>query len=282
MTSRLRSSVPSPRKLLFAPIAFAMLLSPGQLPAQNPTQLEEHTPPDGPFYPGAPKSSSRVQGAIGDYIFRLYGTVLLNVSISDAVIIGQEVPLWALPANINVTFPDGSMRRSGAVGDTIFTARQSILGVQVSQKDGAGWRASGLFEMDFFGSRPNDGNQPQSRFVNQPRLRRGYLQLDNGDWRIVAGQDKAILAPLDPISLSHVAIPLGATAGNLWAWLPQARVENRHKFGGSTLLIQAGILAPSFGDGCLNDQVGVGGTALDNTFSGNGSRSIQPFYHQRV
>src|SRR6185295_12274210 len=144
------------------------------------------------------------------------------------------------------------------VGDTIFTARQTIFGLQVSQKTAtAGWNVSGLIEMDFAGSRPVDttpSTQAQNRFFNQPRLRRGYVQLDHGDWRIVAGQDKAILAPLDPISLSHVATPLGATAGNLWAWLPQARVENRTKFGGTTLLVQAGILAPSFGDARLNDQ----------------------------
>ena len=264
------------------PFAVATMLLPGHLPAQD-TQLEEHTPPDGPYYPGAPKSSSRVQGALGDYIFRVYGTVLLNVSMSDAIQVGQEVPLWSLPPGIPVTFPDGTQRRSGAVGDTIFTARQSILGVQVSQRTAsAGWNASGLIEMDFFGARPVDtGTQPQNRYFNQPRLRRGYLQLDKGDWRIVAGQDKVILAPLDPISLSHVAIPLGATAGNLWAWLPQVRVENRRKFGDNTLLVQAGILAPSFGDQRLNDQTGINGSAIDS-FSGNGSRGRQPFYQARI
>jgi len=287
MTFRLCRSVPSPRKLLFAPLAFAMLFTTGQLPAQNPTTLEEHTPPDGPFYPGAPKSSSKLQATVGDYIFRLYGTVLLNVSMSDAVIVGQEVPLWPLPPAIPVNYPDGTQQRSGSVGDTIFTARQSILGVQVSPKESrSGWSASGLIEMDFFGSRPADtGLQAQNRFFNQPRLRRGYLQLDKGDWRLVAGQDKAILAPLDPISLSHVAIPLGATAGNLWAWLPQVRIENRHKFGGSTFLVQAGVLAPSFGDNRLNDQSSLTttgtGTAIDN-FSGNGARARQPFYEARL
>jgi hypothetical protein len=29
-----------------------------------------------------------------------------------------------------------------------------------------------------------------------------------------------ILAPLDPVSLSHVGVPLGATAGDLWGWFP--------------------------------------------------------------
>jgi hypothetical protein len=250
--------------------------------------LEDHTPPDGPFYPGAPKSSTRLQAPIGDYILRVYGTLLLNISASDTVQVGQDVPLWPLPGNIPVSFPDGTTKRAGAVGDTLFTARQSILGLQVSPKTlGSGWNASGLVEIDFFGSRPNDpGFQPQNRVFNQPRLRRAYLQLDKGSWRIVAGQDKAILAPLDPISLSHVAIPLGATAGDLWAWLPQVRVENRHKFGKTTLLVQGGILRPSFGDSRLTDQAGLTGTsagsAVDSTFSGFGERGRQPFYEARV
>ncbi len=278
MISRLRKSY------LAASLVFALFAIPAESQTAPDGTLEEHAPLDGPFYPGAPKSSSRLQAPIGDYILRVYGTLLLNISTSDTVQVGQDVPLWPLPGNVPVTFPDGTTKRAGAVGDTIFTARQSILGVQVSPKAlGNGWNPSGLVEIDFFGSRPVDPTlQPQNRVFNQPRLRRAYLQLDKGSWRIVAGQDKAILAPLDPISLSHVAIPLGATAGDLWAWLPQVRVENRHKFGGSTLLVQGGVLRPSFGDSRLTDQSGVNGSAVDSTFSGFGERGRQPFYEARV
>jgi hypothetical protein len=258
----------------------AVLSLPGGLLAQP---SDEPAPLDGPFYPGAPKSNSRLQGTLGDFNIRLYGTLLLNISTSDSVQVGQDVPLWPLPGNLNIPFADGTTRRAGQVGDTIFTARQSIVGLQVSQKAGGnGWSPSGLVEIDFFGTRPSDPTlQPQDRVLNQPRLRRAYLQLDKGSWRIVAGQDKMILSPLDPISLSHVAIPLGASAGDLWAWLPQVRVENRHKFGGSTLLMQAGILRPSFGDPQLKDQANLSGTAIDSA-SGFGERAGQPFYQARV
>ena len=278
MISRLRKSY------LAGSLVFALFAIPAQSQTAPDNTLEEHAPLDGPFYPGAPKSSSRLQAPIGDYILRVYGTLIMNISTSDTVQVGQDVPLWPLPGNANVTFPDGTTKRAGSVGDTIFTARQSILGVQVSPKAlGSGWNPSGLVEIDFFGSRPVDPTfQPQDRVFNQPRLRRAYLQLDKGSWRIVAGQDKAILAPLDPISLSHVAIPLGATAGDLWAWLPQVRVENRHKFGGTTLLVQGGFLRPSFGDSRLTDQSGVNGSAVDSTFSGFGERGRQPFYEARV
>ena len=272
------------KNCLAASLAFAVFAIPAQSQNTPDNTLEDHAPLDGPFYPGAPKSSSRLQAPIGDYILRVYGTLLLNISTSDTVQVGQDVPLWPLPGSSLVTFPDGTTKRAGAVGDTLFTARQSILGLQVSPKANSnGWNPSGLVEIDFFGSRPVDTNlQPQDRVFNQPRLRRAYLQLDKGSWRIVAGQDKAILAPLDPISLSHVAMPLGFTAGDLWALLPQVRVENRHKFGKSTLLVQGGVLRPSFGDARLTDQSGVNGSAVDSTFSGYGERGRQPFYEARV
>jgi len=250
----------------------------------------DHTPPDGPYYPGLPKSKTRLQATMGDFTVRFYGTILLNISTAGTAQVGQDVPLWPLPGSSNVQFPDGTTKRAGLVHDTIFTARQSILGLQVtSAKPLEGWTTSGLAEIDFFGSRPIDPTlQPQDRVLNQPRLRRAYLQLDKGSWRIVAGQDKMIIAPLDPISLSHVAIPLGASAGDLWAWLPQLRVENREKFGGTTVLVQAGILRPSFGDARLGDQAASGlinasltGNAIDS-FSGFGERSGQPFYQARV
>ena len=161
MISRLR------RNVFAASLVFAVFAIPAQSQTDPANTLEEHAPPDGPFYPGAPKSSSRLQAPIGDYILRLYGTLLMNISTSDTVQVGQDVPLWPLPGNVNVTFPDGTTRRAGSVGDTIFTARQSILGVQVSPKDSRrGWNPSGLVEIDFFGSRPVDPNSS----TTEPRL----------------------------------------------------------------------------------------------------------------
>src|ERR1041384_1243700 len=92
---------------------------PGQ--NQQAANTEEHAPPDGPFYPGAPKSSSRLQASFGDFTLRFYGTLLLNVSMSDTAQVGQEIPLWPLPGNIPVSFADGTTKRAGSAGDTLFT-----------------------------------------------------------------------------------------------------------------------------------------------------------------
>jgi hypothetical protein len=168
------------------------------------------------------------------------------------------------------------------VHDTIFTARQSILGFMVKPAtvDTANWSPSGKVEFDFFGTRPVDNFLPQGRVLNQPRLRFAYFQFAKQDLKITAGQDKAIFAPLDPVSLSHVAIPLGSTAGNLWAWLPQVRVDATHKFGNSSALFQFGLLRPQFADGRLGDTPGVG-TSIEGA-PGLGERSSHPFYQSRV
>jgi hypothetical protein len=136
-------------------------------------------------------------------------------------------------------------------------------------------------EIDFFGARTVDASTPQNRVLTQPRVRLAYFQVQRGSLKFVAGQDKMIAAPLDPVSLSHVATPLGATAGNLWAWLPQVRVDWDHQVGKAAVLFQAGLFRPQFGDPRL-DPLRTGGTSLDTTNSGLGERSTEPFYQTRL
>ena len=235
---------------------------------------------DQPTYPGIPPKG-KVEGTLGNYNLRVYGTALLNIHASDAPNVGGEVPLWALPGSGRTTFIDGSSERTCDVHDLIFTARQSILGFMVKPSNPTDkWKTSAKVEFDFFGTRPADGLLPQGRVFNQPRLRFAYFQFGKDNWKITAGQDKAILAPLDPVSLSHVAIPLGDTAGNLWAWLPQVRVDATKKVGNTSMLFQAGVLRPQFADPRLGD-LPVAGASLD--FSpGLGERATQPFYQSRL
>ncbi len=189
------------------------------------------------------------------------------------------MPLWATPGSGNVTFPDGS---TGRIRDLFITARQSVLGFRVGPSTPAtsGWTPSAVVEFDFFGSRSADTTLPQGRVFDQPRLRVAYFQLTKGSWKIVAGQDKMILAPLDPISLSHVALPLGATAGDLWGWFPQVRVEKTQKLSDKTsALFQFGVLRPEFGDTRLSDTAAAG-NSLDT--STGGTRSTLPFFQGRM
>lgn len=240
---------------------------------------------DQDFDPGAPSAAGKLEKKIGGYQARFFGTVLVNLSASDSKQLGQDVPLWPVPGNVPIPSSNGSTRRAGIVGETLFTLRQSILGFQLApaEPSATGWSPSGLVEMDFFGSRPIDLSLiEQHRIINRPRFRRGYIQLEHGTWRILAGQEQAIIAPLDPVSLSHVAVPLGDSAGDLWGWFPQVRVEKSGSMGSTTLLLQAGVLKPSFRDPVLND--------LDEAYAGTPSptalnfhvRTRQPFYQARA
>jgi hypothetical protein len=235
-----------------------------------------------PTYPGEPFNNPPVETTIGPVKLRAYGTVLLNISTSDTAQVGQDVPLWPLPSTSNVTFPDGTAKPAGTVHDTIFTARQSTFGFVLNDANASvgGWTPSAQVEFDFFGTRPIDADTPQDRVLNQPRLRLAFFQLQKGDFKIVAGQDKIIISPLDPVSLSHVALPLGYSAGDLFGWLPQVRLDYNHSFGKTGTLFQIGILRPTFGDPRLVDEPAAS-TALDTTFSGFGERASQPFYQAR-
>jgi hypothetical protein len=236
-------------------------------------------PPQEEQYPTQSPGQGKLGVAMGPVNFRLYGTLLLNFSGSDNAVLGGDVPLWAAPGSGNVTFPDSS---TGRIHDLFITARQTVVGLKISPSNppASGWVPSATVEFDFFGTRPADANLPQGRVFDQPRLRVAYFELTKGTWKFVAGQDKVIIAPLDPISFSHVAIPLGATAGDLWGWLPQVRVEKTQELSEkTTALFQFGVLRPEFGDPRLGDTT-PSGVSLDNSTAG--TRSSMPFYQARI
>jgi hypothetical protein len=236
-----------------------------------------------PSYPGLPRQGSKVETDIGPVKARFYGTILFNSSISDRGVIGQEIPLWAAGAGGAVQYPDGTVGRAANNHDLVFTMRQSIVGITLNpaKPSASGWNPSALLEADFFGSRTQDTFSPENRVFNQPRLRLGYFQLERRGLKFVFGQDKMILAPLDPVSLSHVGVPLGATAGDLWGWFPQARMDWSGKMGGTGILLQLGILRPQFGDTKL-EAAPASGSVIDLGSSGLGERSTQPFYQGRI
>ena len=265
---------------LLAVVLVAMFTVSSQAWAQDYDNPDSAAASQEPIYPGIPPKS-KLETTVGTQKLRLYGTFLMNVSAADAVDVGQDLVLWAVPGGSS-PFPDGTTKPNSQIHDLILTARQSVFGFQVKPADTStnAWHASGTLEFDFFGGRPFDANQPQGRTFNEPRLRLGYFQVQKGSWKIVAGQDRIIISPLDPVSLSHVAAPLGATAGDLWGWQPQVRAEYAHKIGSAATLLQFGIVRPQFADARL-ETLPVSGSALDVTSSGLGERTTTPFYQAR-
>jgi hypothetical protein len=107
------------------------------------------------------------------------------------------------------------------------TLRQSIIGLQFyGPQTFLGGTVSGDLEMDFF----TGGVSFNSMF----RLRTGSINLNWKTTRFMVGIDKPIFNPRDPTSLAQVGISPLTGAGNLWLWMPQARIQQDIAFNRST------------------------------------------------
>jgi hypothetical protein len=106
------------------------------------------------------------------------------------------------------------------------TLRQTLLGMRLDGPTVAGAKIRGDLMMDFFSGYAAPGG-------SWLRIRRGTMSFDWEQRSFTVGQDKPLIAPRDPHSLAEVGVPPLADAGNLWVWLPQARYEERLRFGTS-------------------------------------------------
>jgi len=122
--------------------------------------------------------------------------------------------------------------------------RQTTLGMVLTSRDVLGGTFVGDLDADFFG-----GQQPSSGGRTFPLLRvrtaRGAVHWSNGE--VMVGQDAPLIAALNPISPAAVGTPEFVTAGNLWLWLPQARVTLKTA-GSFNIGLQGAALASTTGD----------------------------------
>ncbi|HEX7326472.1 MAG TPA: hypothetical protein VF292_14150 [Rhodanobacteraceae bacterium] len=97
------------------------------------------------------------------------------------------------------------------------------------------WTGGGRIEMDFFGG--FNGTGPYSQQQAIPRLRQAYLDLDNANTgtKIRIGQQWELMFPLDdvPVSLSHIAFPLGFASGMIGWRFPGVVVMQDLNHGGT-------------------------------------------------
>ena len=127
-----------------------------------------------------------------------------------------------------------------SAADTGATFRQTILGLKFNGPDlPGGGKASGTFYMDFWGGTSSAGN-------NLFRVRTATIDLTWKDTTVSVGQDKPIIAPRDPVSLAQVSFAPLSSAGNLWLWQPQARIEQRFSLSEDAgVRVQAGVYETS-------------------------------------
>jgi hypothetical protein len=163
------------------------------------------------------------------YRVRLSGIVLLNLFSNRGSVDNQDFPNFAVQPR-----PFDSRGNFGA------TLRQSELGLEVFGPRLAGARTTGNVQFDFAGGFPEILNGVSSGLV---RMRTATMRLDWARTSVVAGQDNLYLSPLSPTSFASLAVPTFGYAGNLWAWVPQVRVEHRIEFSNdSNVTVQGGIL----------------------------------------
>jgi hypothetical protein len=167
------------------------------------------------------------------YRLRLSGIALLNLFSNRGTVNSIDLPQRAQPPFYG----------AGSFGGTL---RQSQIGLEIFGPDWAGSHVQADLRMDFAGGFPDTQN---GAVLGLARLRTGTIRIQWPHTAIVAGQDAPFFSALSPTSLATLAEPAFSYAGNLWAWVPQLRVE--HSIGlsqGTSLLVEGGVMDPLTGD----------------------------------
>jgi hypothetical protein len=172
------------------------------------------------------------------YRLRLSGIVLLNLFENRGTVDNIDFP--------EVAESRESQEPNASPGTFGGSLRQSQIRLQAFGPDVAGARTSADVTFDFAGG---FADAPNGAAMGIVRLRTGTVRFDWNNTSIIAGQDRLFFAPLAPTSLASLAVPALSYAGNLWAWMPQVRIEHRIVLSEtSSLSIQGGILDNLTGD----------------------------------
>jgi hypothetical protein len=142
---------------------------------------------------------------------RLTGMALVNSFYNSQSNGGRDNPTVASPA------------RGRAAGGA--TWRQTIIGLEYRGPETL-WNGKihGSVFMDFY-------TGTITGLDNVVRLRTASIGIDWKSRSLTIAQDKPIISPRNPDSLSQVGIPPLAGAGNLWWWNPQVSFEQRIRLG---------------------------------------------------
>ena len=114
-------------------------------------------------------------------------------------------------------------------GTTGLSLRQTILGVDARGPHLFGATTHGDVHTDFFGA----STQSSYNTGGLLRLRTAHADMNWKDTKVFAELDRTILVPSAPSSLTAVAEPPLAWAGNLWSWNPQLGISHQIALGGT-------------------------------------------------
>jgi hypothetical protein len=210
--------------------------------------LIAQTPPPPPSVPAAPPPPAAKR------TIEFAGQMLVNGFWNDARVNNSDVPQIAL-ADTNA---------AGGGGGTL---RQTRLRLFVTEPDVLHGQAAAELDVDFFGGQPPAGG----RTFPVLRLRRAIATVSWSHAELLFGQEGPLVAGREPRSLASVGFPDFASAGNLWLWIPQARVTFQTGYT-VRLGLQGALLAPT-----ANGPVGAFATQPDSA-----ERTGRPFAQGRL
>lgn len=190
----------------------------GRAAAEEPPPPATATPPPPPFPATVAPPSADLVVPPSSWVVEPYGVVTLNAIylIGDSSN-APDVPQWATAGSSAFLF-SARQSRFGLRGSWL--TPPSRLGVQ---------KVGGVVEADFYGGFAGQG---LGYVFDVPRLRLATATVEWRHVRFSFGQDWSVLAPLNPDSALHYGVPGFATSGNLWARMPQMRVDGVIGFGG--------------------------------------------------
>jgi len=148
---------------------------------------------------------------------KLRGMALMNFYRNGAHANGQDTPTVA--------------SRNPGRATAAVTFRQTVIGLEFRGPQTLfGAQVSGSVFGDFY-----DGSTETAQYPSA-RLRTAEIQFDWHNRSLMIGQEKALVALRDPNSLSYSGVSPLTSAGNLWRWQPQIRLEQRFALAPATKL----------------------------------------------
>ena len=164
---------------------------------------------------------------------QLYGFLRADVQYNDSRMNDPQIPGFVQSED-----PDAPASIGADENDSEFAIHPRLTRLGLNLKgpgiDGVGDpELTGNVEIDFYNIGLNDNDSRTAI-----RMRRAFLNLDWGDWSMLAGQEWDIFSPLYP-AVNHDLLMWGA--GNLGDRRPMMRGQYDHALGGGNFTATAGI-----------------------------------------
>ncbi len=164
---------------------------------------------------------------------QLSGLILTNGFYNNARVNNSDAPQFVMVPQDTTGLPN---RHLGAA------IRQTRLGITVQNVRTLGAILGADLQMDFYGGQLPSNNGRTSPVL---RVRTATARVDWPRLGLLIGQESPLVSPNNPVSFAASGIPGYTGAGNLWLWIPQARLTYEINFrNGSRIGLQGAALAP--------------------------------------